>query len=292
MIAQPHIEFLQAFGELSKLTRRAASQRGTLASYKNTARAMLRRDEVCGNTLLGLVACLEHDLDAMHAYHKTAIELNESCFSLIYYAVSLEKSCLWNESARFGLLALDYDPGNLKILEALIKLVPLTGRFSLFKRLLPLWEEANNGAQHTCHNDYDIISELLAKHGVLEKDLKELIAAIGEALSGTNVITKDFRYEIVPRRREAPFIHFRFAIADDLVASECEDVVDARLAQVFYHPRLSDAFSYSIENASVYKLYESMEKEISGDADSLRVPDPEQMKLIEELTAGVGGGPW
>ena len=287
MISQPQIEFMQSFGELSVLTRRDITQGMKLARYKKNALSMLKKDPVCANTLLGLLACLEHDIESMHAYHKKAIESSESCFTLIYYAVSLEKSCLWNESARYALLALDYDPANLKILEAIIKLAPLTGRFALLKRILPQWQEASHGMQHPCHCDYEIIVDLLAKHGLLEKDLKPLVGAIGDALSETNIILQNFRYDIVTRRHDAPFIHFRFVIPDEFVASYYEDMIDARLAALVCHPRLFDAFSWSVENATVYQLYDCMDKELRDSEDTIRVPDPEKMKLIEELVAGV-----
>jgi hypothetical protein len=283
---QSQIEFMQAFSELNRLPRREPNG-FKLSPYKKTAQNLLKKDPVIGNTLLGLLACLEHDLPAMHEYHRRALDEGESCFSLIYYAVSLEKSCLWGEAARFGLLALDLEPANLKILEAIIKLAPLTGRFSLFKRLLPQWQAANGGIPHGCHIDQEIVSDLLARHGLQEKDLKEILAGVGSALSETNVVLQDFRYEIVTRRREAPFLHFRFAISDELAAASYEDAVDAKLAGVFSHPRLTDAFSFSIENAGMYRLFESMERELREHPDAVRVPDPQKMKAIEELVAGV-----
>jgi hypothetical protein len=278
---------MQSFGELSLLSRRDVTQGMKLAKYKKNAQAMLKKDPVCANTLLGLLACLEHDFDSMHEYHKKAIDLAENCFSLVYYAVSLEKSCLWNESARYALLALDYDPANLRILEAIIKLAPLTGRFALFKRVLPQWQEANNGAQHPRHGDYETIVVLLAKHGLQEKDLKPMIAAIGDALSETNIILQNFRYEMVTRKYDAPFLHFRFAIPEDFVASYYEDLINARLAAQIFHPRLFDAFSFSVENATAYQLYDCMDRELENSADTIRVPDPEKMKLIEDLIEGV-----
>ena len=287
MISQSQIDFLQVFAELNALSRRDVTQGTKLGKYKKYAQSMLKKDTVCANTMLGLLACYEHDIENMHACHKKAIEQAESCFSLIYYAVSLEKSCLWSESARYALLALDHDPANVKILEGIIKLAPLTGRFSLYKRILPLWQEANNGVQHPCSFDFEIISELLARHGLQERDLKLLIAGIGDALSETNVILQEFRYDIVTRRRDAPFIHFRFAISDEFVASYYEDLVASRLSSQLSHPRLFDAFSWSVENATVYQLYDCMDKEMEDGADTIRVPDPDKMKLIEELVAGV-----
>jgi hypothetical protein len=287
MTSQSQIEFMQALGELSALTHRSPSNGMHFSKHKKNAQTMLKQDPVCGNTLLGLLSCLEHDIEAMHAYHRKAIEQSESCFSLVYYAVSLDKSCLWAESARHALLALDFDPTNVKILEALIKLAPLTGRFSLLKRILPLWQELNHGEQHSCHFDYEIISDLLTSHGLLEKDLKPLIAGIGEVFSESSIILQDFRYDIVTRRHGAPFIHFRFAVPDDFVASHYEDLIDDRLAAYDCHPRAYDAFSWSVENSTVYQLYDCMDKELEESADSIRVPDPEKMKLIEELVSGV-----
>jgi len=287
MISQSQIEFLQYFGELGALSRRDITQGTKLARYKKNSRSMLKKDPVSANTLLGLLACLEHDIESMHEYHKKAIELSESCFSLIYYAASLERSCLWGESVRYALLALDYDPNNLKILDATIKVAPLTGRFSLFKRLLPQWQQANNGVPHLYQGDFETISALLAEHGLLEWDLKPIISAIGDALSETDLIVRSFKYEIVTRRHDPPFLHFRFAIPDEFVASYYEDMIAARLDAIICHPRLFDAFSFSVENSTVFELYDCMDKELEDSADTIRIPDPDKMKLIEELIEGV-----
>jgi len=287
MVSQSQIELMQSFGELSMLSRRDSTQGKTLAKFRNSAASMLKKDPVCANILLGLIACLEHDSASMHLHHKQAIELSESSFSLIYYAASLEKACLWNETARYALLALDHDPGNLKILASIIKLAPLTGRFSLFKRLLPQWQKANDGVPHHYDGDYEIITDLLAQNGLLEKDLKPLVSAIGDALSETNLILQKFQYDIVTRKHDSPFIHFRFVIPDEFVASYYEDMIDAKLAALICHPRLFDAFSLSVENATVYQLYDYLEKELEQSADTIRVPDPDKMKHIEELVQGV-----
>jgi hypothetical protein len=287
MISQTQIEFMHAFSELNKLTRREPSQGMRLTRFKKLAYDLQKKDPVCGNTLFGLISCLERDVEAMHAFHKQALEFGESCFSLVYYAVSLEKSCLWSEATRFGLLALDYDPNNAKLLEAVIRLVPLAGRFSLYKRLLPHWQEAHDGVPHPGHSDDQLVNQLLAVHGLLEKDLRQLICAVGDALSETNLIIKQFGYEIVNRSKEAPFLHYRFAIDDDLVATHYEDLIDAKLAQLHYHPRLFDAFSFSVENAAVHRLYEYMDQELAEDSQDLRIPDPERMRLIEDLVQGV-----
>jgi hypothetical protein len=287
MGSQSQIEFIQYSLELGTLSRRDITQGMKLAKYKKSAKSMLKKDPVAANTLLGLVASLEHDIASMHAYHKKAIEISESCFSLMYYAVSLEKSCLWNESARYALLALDYDPVNIKLLDAIISVAPLTGRFSLLKRLLPQWQQANNGVPHPRHGDYEIICDILSQHGLLEKDLKGVISAIGDALSETDVILWKFHYDLVTERHDSSFIHYRFVIADQFVASYYEDLVAAKLDAVACHPRIFDAFSFSVENSTVYELYDYMEKELDGSADTICVPDPVKMKLIEELVQGV-----
>jgi len=287
MALQTRLEFGQLCNELGGLSRRDITQGIKLAKYKNSAKSMLKKDAVAANTLLGLVACLEHDIASMHAYHAKAIEISESCFSLMYYAVSLEKSCLWSESARYALLALDHEPEDRKLLDAVISIAPLTGRFSLLKRLLSQWQAANNGLPHPSHGHFEIISETLSRHGLLEKDLKVVISAIGDAFSETDAILQQYRYDLVPQKDSFSFIHYRFMLPDQLVASYYEDIIAAKLESLVCHPRIYDAFSFSVENGAVHELYDCMEKELVESADTIRVPDPDKMKLIEELVAGV-----
>ena len=269
------------------MSRRDFTQGIKLAKYKNHAKSMLKQDPVAAHTLLGLVACLEHDIASMHACHAKAIELSESCFSLMYYAFSLEKSCLWNDSAKYALLALDHEPEDPRLLDTVIGIAPLTGRFSLLKRLLSQWQAANNGATHPSHGHYEIISETLSRHGLLEKDLKVVIAAIGDAFAGTDAILRQYRYDLVPQKDSFSFIHYRFMLPDQLVASYYEELIAAKLESLVCHPRIFDAFSFSVENGTVYELYDYMERELVESADTIRVPDPDKMKLIAELVAGV-----
>ena len=287
MALQTQLEFAQLCNELGVLTRRDITQGIKLAKYRKIGNSMLKKDPVLAHTLLGLVACLEHDTASMHLHHANAIEVSESCFTLMYYAISLEKSCLWNESAKYALLALDREPQDTKLLDAVISIAPLTGRFSLLKRLLSQWQAAHNGAPHPGSGHFEIINETLSRHGLLEKDLKVVISAIGDAFSETDAILQQYRYDLVPRKDDSSFIHYRFMLPDQLVASYYEDLIAAKLESLVCHPRIFDIFSFSVENAAVHELYEYMEEELLQSADTIRVPDPDKMKLIEELVAGV-----
>ena len=287
MITLAQIEYTQMAHELVALSRRDITQGVKFSKYKKNAGSMLKNDPVAGNALLGLVACLEHDLSAMHQYHKKAIELVQSSFTLMSYAASLEKSCLWNESAKYALFALDHEPENLQFIDILIRLAPLTGRFSLLNRLLTQWRQAHNGVQHSSHLECEIIGAILSRNGLLEKDLKLVIAAIGDALSETDVILQGFRCDLVTGRPEQSFIHYRFLIPDQFVASYYEDLIAEKLDSLAYHPRVFDAFSFSIENSTVYELYDYMEKELEESAETIRIPDPDKLKLMEELVQGV-----
>lgn len=291
-MTQSELEFTRYYQELTSLYRRDVTQGIKLGKYKKHAQSMMKKDPVAANTLLGLLACLEHDMASMHEYHKKAIDLCESTFSLMYYAASLEKSCLWNESVRYALLALDYQQDNFQLLSAIIEIAPLTGRFSLLKRLLPQWEEANNCVPHHFHGHCETIGEILSANGFLEKDLKAVLTVIGDALSETDVILKKFRYDIVTGRHDTSFVHFRLAISDQFAAAYYEDLIGAKLDAARFHPRIYDAFSFSVENSTVYELYDYMEKELNASADSICIPDPDQMKLVEELVAGVEISSW
>lgn len=286
MVLQTQVEFAQLCSELGGVTRRDIAQGLKLSKYKKIANAMLKKDPVSGYTLLGLVACLEHDIASMHAHHARAIEISESCFTLMYYAMSLEKSCLWSEAAKYALRALDQQPEEEKLLNAAIGIAPLTGRFSLLKRLVSQWQASHGGAPHPGLGHFEIVTETLAFHGLLEKDLKTVLAAIGEAFCQSDAVLLQYRYDLVPQK-EGAIIHYRFILPDNLAASYYEDLIGAKLDALVCHPRTFDVFSFSVENAAVYELYEYMEKELVQSAETTRVPDPDQLKLIEELVAGV-----
>lgn len=286
MVQQTQLEFAQLCNELRGFARRDITQGIKLSKYKKSANSMLKKDPVSAHTLLGLVAGLEHDVASMHAHHARAIEIAANGFTLMYYAISLEKSCLWAESARYALMALDLHPDDPKLMNAAIEIAPLTGRFSLLKRLLSQWQAAHDGVPHPSHGHFQLVSDILARQGLLEKDLKAVLAAVGDAFCESDVILQQYRYDLVVEK-ESAFIHYRFMLSDQLLASYYEDMVAARLETLACHPRIFDAFSFSVENDAVYQLYGCMERELVESADTIRVPDPDKMKLIEELIAGV-----
>jgi hypothetical protein len=292
MVTQAEVQFTQFAREMATIYRRDVTQGIKLAKYKKGANAMLKSDPIAGHTLLGLAACLEHDLVAMHWHHKKAIEIHECCFSLMYYFTSLQKSCLWSEAVRYGLMALDHDNDNIQLVEAIIAVAPMTGRVALLKRLFAQWQNLNDRVPHPNCSDYETIGGLLAKHGVTESDLKVVLAAIGEALSETDIVLREFQYEIVTDHPVAPFLHYRFVIPDHFVASYYEDLLGEKLNGAQCHPRIFDAFSFSVENTTIYELYDCMDRELEESADTIRVPDPEKMKLIEELVQGVENRSW
>lgn len=279
-------DFPKLLHELGAFTRRDVTQGLKLARYKNAAQSLLKNDAVSGHALLGLAACLEHDIDTMHAQYARAIELSESHLTLMYYALALEKSCLWSESAKYALLALDRAPKDPKLLNAAIGIAPLTGRFSLLNKLLSQWRESHEGVRHPRQGDFGTVTQTLASQGLAEQDLKVVLAAIGTAFSETDVILQQYRYELVPGK-DTSFIHFSFVLPDSLVASYYEDLVTERLSTLPWHPRIFDVFSFSVENETVYELYDCMERELAYSADTIKVPGPEKMKLIEELVKGV-----
>ncbi|QWV99325.1 hypothetical protein KP003_08890 [Geomonas nitrogeniifigens] len=279
-------DFGQLLRELGAFSRRDVTQGLKLAKYKKSAQALLKKDPVSGHVLHGLVACLEHDIASMHAQYLQAVELSDSYLSLMYYALALEKSCLWNDAAKYALLALDRAPQEPKLLNAAIGIAPLTGRFSLLKKLLSQWQESHEGVRHPRQDDYETVTETLARQGLAEQDLKAVLAGIGTAFSETDAILLQCRYELVSGK-DSSFIHYRFVLPDSLVATYYEDRVSEKLTTVPCHPRIFDAFSFSVENGTVYDLYDCMERELASSADTIKVPDPDKMKLIEELIRDV-----
>lgn len=286
MFFRKQADFTQLLRELGAFNRRDVTQGLKLAKYKKAAQSLLKSDAVSGHVLLGLVACLEHDIAAMHAQHAEAIGLSDSHLTLMYYALSLDKSCLWNDSAKYALLALDRAPQDPKLLNAAIGIAPLTGRFSLLNKLLSQWQESHEGVRHPRQDDFETVTRILAGQGLAEQDLKVMLGAISKAFCETDVILQQYSYELVSGKASS-FIHYRFVLPDTLVASYYEDLITERLATTTCHPRIFDVFSFSVENETMYELYDFMERELANSADTIKVPDPEKMKLIEELVKGV-----
>lgn len=70
-----------------------------LNRFKDEANRIISIEPKMAYTILGIIACFENDLEAMHKYHQNAIKLSgESSYALSQYSASLAKQGLLEQA--------------------------------------------------------------------------------------------------------------------------------------------------------------------------------------------------
>jgi len=109
--------------------------RFNLKEYKRKGIDLIKKDPETGLTLLGIVSCVEQDLDQMHSYHKSAIEVSGgSFFAISQYGCSLYSAGLLEEAWDFGLKAYNINPTSKEILSFLVKNSYILGKTDYYRK--------------------------------------------------------------------------------------------------------------------------------------------------------------
>jgi hypothetical protein len=93
-----------------------------LNRYKTDATVMIQDDPENSYSILGMIACIEKDIDSMHRYHKIALKCSsESARSLFQYSSSLYNHDLFEDSYKYAYKAFEKNKGDRLTLQLLLK---------------------------------------------------------------------------------------------------------------------------------------------------------------------------
>ena len=111
-----------------------------LNRYKTDATLMVQNDPENSYSILGMISCLESDLEAMHKYHRMALKCSgKSSRSLFQYSSSLYNCDLFEEAYDYAYQAYEKDKRDRATLQILLKLSYYLERnkdYQLFKNEL------------------------------------------------------------------------------------------------------------------------------------------------------------
>jgi len=100
-----------------------------LNRYKNEAIKIIQQDPEHAYIILGIIACIEDDLESMHKYHKNAITCSaESVHSLYQYSSSLTTQELMDEAYNYANKAYEKAPDEKIILDQLMHISYAIGK--------------------------------------------------------------------------------------------------------------------------------------------------------------------
>jgi len=93
----------------------------TMKRLKSEAEKLKGKDAAAAFSVLGMIACIEEDIESMHSHHKNAItHSNEDIGDLYQYVVSLMNCKLYQEAYVYALKVYEKDPTKLDNLNMLI----------------------------------------------------------------------------------------------------------------------------------------------------------------------------
>lgn len=111
-----------------------------LNGFKEDAKRMISTDPKLAYTILGIVACIEDDIESMHKNHQNAIKLSgESFYTLQHYSASLAEQGLLDQAYRYAYKAYEKAKDDRDILATLMELaysLEKTYEYEAFKKRL------------------------------------------------------------------------------------------------------------------------------------------------------------
>jgi hypothetical protein len=112
-----------------------------LKRFKVEAERIKEKDLAKAFSILGMIACIENDLQNMHSYHKNAITYsNENIAELSHYVVSLMNRRLFKDVHIYAQKVYKKSPSNSKNLDILIRAVNELNLEEEFQKYIKKWE--------------------------------------------------------------------------------------------------------------------------------------------------------
>ncbi|MDM8552613.1 hypothetical protein QUF72_21195 [Desulfobacterales bacterium HSG2] len=118
----------------------------TLKWCKNEAKKLKKQEVLLEEvfTILGIIACIEGNIEKMHSYHRNALGYSgETYFSLYNYTASLMYSSLYQEAYEYALKAFDLEK-NEKIMTMILHTTHLLNKKDEFTEYAQLYKKLYN----------------------------------------------------------------------------------------------------------------------------------------------------
>lgn len=196
--AQPKTKAVKLIDKLNKMVIRREVNELELKRCKVEAEKLKKIDIARAFTILGMVACLEKDIEKMHSFHKNAIIYSpEDVVTIYQYVVSLANLDLFQDGYTWALKAYKKDPLYSDIIDILIKItnkLDLEDKFRIYTNkwlkltkkphFLVSFPEDNDGRLSKMFNGFD---ELMDSQSdlILTPD-PELIKLADELVEGVD----------------------------------------------------------------------------------------------------------
>lgn len=234
--------------ELNKLNRTEQKNPFALKQIKAEVEKLRKTDALSAYVILGMIACIERDVEAMIAHHKNAIQLSPGDFGAKFnFGNSLHNLGFFSEACKYHVSAYKLDRGNLTFLDTTIDNMAAAGRMHEVKSWIEEWEKLNPGKIHPKHNHITALCKLLDETEIpdsLAESLQETAMAL---LRENKIYGCPITTEILSD--EGTLISYEISVPASLkTVAGYNYELSNRIAEKFDDPRSDKiVFSFSID---------------------------------------------
>lgn len=217
---------------LTTLPNRAPSNRFLLHRFNKDAESIAVHNPVEGDTVLGAIACMEHDIPAMHKFHTLALNVSgRSSYALDNYGVSLTKSFFWQDALKIYYEAYQSNPSNLEALRYLINANYKLGIFSKAIEYLNKWDTLTTDKPLRLKDELLKANRFLETAPITENDISRVITVVTEELSETDIIIDAYRFNAIEDGSHT-YLNYELEIKDkNTDICEIEFLIDTAITQ-------------------------------------------------------------
>ena len=139
-MTQPETKASELVDRLNELRKSGERNEVVLAGIKRDAKALARSDAYHANIILGMVACMERDVDKTIEYHSNALDISDDAYANSQFSTSLNNLYQHDMSLRYAEKAYRYAPDDLRVLWLYITTAYYAFRFRKACELLNDWK--------------------------------------------------------------------------------------------------------------------------------------------------------
>ncbi len=178
-LAQPQTKYLEIVKKLNKMLFSGETNEFELKRLKKEAENIKRTSPARSFTLLGMVACLEKDIDQMHSHHKNALHYSgDGQTYLQNYAVSLNALGIVDKAHEYALEAYEKEPDDPIVIGLLAQITNKLDMDDEFQKYVKLFHKLT-GKKHYLvsfpEDDGETLSKKLSAFDKLMDEQPDLI---------------------------------------------------------------------------------------------------------------------
>jgi len=145
---KPKTKADEIFEKINSMVGTGSANEFELKKFKIEAEKLKEIDIAAAFTILGMIACVEGDIEEMHSCHKSAIAYSDENWVKSQYSISLLNRYLFQEAYIIAKEIYDNDPTLLKNLDTLIKATNSLDLEKEFQKYVAEWKK-NTGENHS-----------------------------------------------------------------------------------------------------------------------------------------------